>query len=124
MNITDKNVLKELKRVKSFDLEESILTYPDNERDGRTDIQVLADECSYILSNYNEDGHVYNDELVKSKEIIKETKNGKEMPLWASTLKPVYRQTDIQNARDLINEHKRLKACMKRLNQQGIYGRW
>lgn len=123
MNITDKNVLKELKRVKSYELEESLATYPDDERDGRTDVQMLADECSYILSNFSEDGHVLCDELERAKEIIKETKNGKQIPL-RMDLKPIYRPSDIQNARDIINEHRRLQSCMKRLNQQGVYGRW
>lgn len=124
MIIADKRVLRELKRVKSFELEESLLTYPECERDGKSDMQMLADECSYVLSNFEEEGHVLFDDLERAKEIIKETKNGKEMPLWASTLRPKYRPSDIQCARDTINEHRRLKACMKRLNEQGFFGRW
>lgn len=124
MNITDKEVLKELKRVMSFDLEESVRTYPDDERDDRSDMQILADECSYILSNFKEDGHVLCEDLERAKEIIRETKNGKQIPLYASTLKPKYKQYDIQIARDTINEHKRLQNLMKRLNAKGFYGRW
>ena len=124
MKITDKDALKELKRVRSFELEESLDTYPENERDGRSDMQMLADELSYILSNYSEDGHVLCDDLERAKEIIRETQNGKVMPLWSSSLKPKYRPSDIQIARDAINEYRRLKNCMKRLNAKGIYGKW
>ena len=58
MNITDKEVLKELKRVRSGELEDSVFDYPENDRDGRSDMQVLTDELSWILSNFKEDGHV------------------------------------------------------------------
>ena len=124
MTITDVEVLKEIKRVRSFDLEESIATYPEDERDGRSDIQFLADEASYILSCYEEDGHTFHEDLQESRTILRRTKNGKVIPLWASTLKPVYDKHRIQSARDIINEYTRLKSCMKRLNSKGIYGRW
>lgn len=124
MNITDAGVLKELKRVRSFDLEDDIRDYPENERDGRNDWQVLADETSWILSNYEEDGHVLYDTLENAKEILRETKNGKCIPVWASTLKPKYRESDIRMARDIINEYKRLISLYKRIKEKGYYGRW
>lgn len=124
MKITDEYVIKELKRVRSFDLEESIETYPEDERDDRSDLQFLADEVSWLLNNYQEDGHVLCDSLEESKEILRETKNGKAIPLWASTLKPKWRQSDIQMSRDIINEHRRLKNLMKRLNALNVWGKW
>lgn len=124
MKIADKDALKELKRVKSFDLDEDMQSYPEDERDGRSDMQILADEVSYILSCYTEDGHVFCEALEMAKETIKETKNGKVIPFWSSSLKPKYRPSDIENARNIINEHKRLKSCMKRLNEKGFYGKW
>lgn len=124
MKITDKDVLKELKRVNSFDLDEDMKSYPEDERDGRSDMQMLADEVSYILSCYYEGGHVHCESLEESKRIIRETKNGKQIPLWTSTLKPVYKPSDIQIARDCINEHRRLQNLMKRLNKKGFYGKW
>lgn len=124
MKITDEYVIKELKRVRSFDLEESIETYPEDERDDRSDLQVLADETSWLLSNYEEDGHVLCESLEESNEILRETKNGKVIPLWASTLQPKWRQRDIQMSRDIINEHRRLKNLMKRLNALNVWGKW
>lgn len=124
MKITDTEVLKELKRVKSFDLDEDLETYPEDERDGRTDLQMLADEVSYILSCYQEDGHVLCESLEESKEILRRTKNGKVIPLWKSTLKPVYRESQIQMSRDIINEHRRLQNLYKRLQARGLRGKW
>lgn len=46
MNITDKTVLSELKRIRCGELNESIDGYPEDERDGRSDMQVFADELS------------------------------------------------------------------------------
>lgn len=124
MKITDTEVLKELNRVNSFDLEEDLETYPEDERDGRTDLQMLADEVSYILSCYQEDGHVLCDSLEESKEILRRTKNGKVIPLWKSTLKPVYRESQIQTSKDIINEHRRLQSLYKRLQARGLCGKW
>ena len=124
MNITDKEVLKEIKRVKSWDLQEDVFEYPENEREGRSDMQFLADECSYILSCYSEGGHVFCDTLEDAKELLKITKNGKVIPLWQHSLKPMYQPRQIEMARDVINEHRRLKSLMKRLNAKGYYGCW
>ena len=124
MNITDKEVLKELKRVRSGELEDSVFDYPENERDGRSDMQVLTDELSWILSNFKEDGHVLCEDLEEAREILRETKNGKVIPLWESTLKPIYSKSRIQTCRDTINEYNRLQNLMKRLNAKGFYGKW
>lgn len=124
MKITDKEVLKELKRARSYELYESLETYPEDEREGRSDMQMLADECSYIISCFEENGHVLGDDLERAKEIIKETKNGKVIPLWSQSLTPMYSKHDIENARNAINEYRRLKNLMKRLNANGYYGQW
>lgn len=124
MKITDAEVLKELKKVRSFDLEESLMTYPDNERDERSDMQMLADECSWILSNYSEDGHVLHEDLMEAREIMRKTKRGTVTLVYMDSLKPVYSTSRIECARDTINEYRRLQNLMKRLNDKGFYGKW
>lgn len=124
MIITDINVKRELKTVRCSELEESLSSYPDDEVDGRSDMQMLADECGYILSIFEEEGHDYNDSLNRAKEILRETKNGKQMPLYKDTLKPKYREIEIQDARQLVNEYKRLKSLMQRLETKGYYSQW
>lgn len=124
MIITDIDVKKELKTVRCSELEESLSSYPDDEVDGRSDMQMLADECGYILSIFEEEGHNYNDSLNRANEILRETKNGKQMPLYKDTLKPKYREIEIQDARQLVNEYKRLKSLMQRLETKGYYSQW
>lgn len=124
MKLTNKEALKQLKTVRSCELEERIESYPENERDGRSDLQMLADEAGYMYSLFFENGTAHYDDLEDAKEVLRETKNGKEIPLNARTLKPIYRQYYIDNCKERINEVKRLGNLMKRLNKMGIYSKW
>jgi hypothetical protein len=76
----------------------------------------LADECEYVIEFFEESGCRTYEDLEEAKRIIKETKNGKIIPLWSESLEPMYSKRDIQGARDIINEYKRLKSLMQRLN--------
>ena len=124
MKITDQEVIKIMKRARLYEVEESVYTYPENERDGRSDMQVLADEASYYLSLYEEDGTAHSDDLAWAKEVLSRTRYGKVMPLYMPSMTPVYRPSDIQNAKDCVNEYNRLKRLVKRLEGKGYYGRW
>ena len=124
MKITDKVALAELKKVKSGLLYDMINDYPDDERDGRSDLEFLADEVSWHISCYNEDGHYWKEDLEEAKEILRETKNGKVIPLYLPSLEPKYTAREIERSKDTVNEYKRLVNCMKRLNDKGYYGKW
>ena len=124
MNITDKEVLKELNRTRSGELWCRIEDYPDEERDGRSDYQILADELSWLLDNFQEAGFCLCEDLEEAREILRETKNGKVIPLWQSSLKPMYSPSRIQSCRDIINEYNRLKNLSKRVHAKGYYGKW
>ena len=124
MNITDKNVLRELKIVNSYELDESIESYPEDERDGLSDMQILADEVSWRLSLYTEGGTSTGEDYEEAKEILNETKYGKVIPLNPRTLKPKYSPSRIQSAKNSVNEYRRLCSCMERLNKKGFYGKW
>ena len=124
MKITDKEVITMMDKAKVYEVKESVLSYPDDERDGRSDMQILADEASWLLQKYNTDGWSQNEWLKESRRILRETKHGKEIPLWESTLKPVYREGDINEAKDCVNGYKRLQNLVKRLEAKGFYGRW
>lgn len=126
MKITDKKALRILKRAASYELDEQIENYPDKERDGRTDLEFIADEISYQVSCYNEDGHVWKDDLEEAREKLRETKNGKIQILDSRTLKPKYGYwpSDIENAKSIVNEYKRLRSLLKELQNDGFYGRW
>lgn len=124
MKFTDSKALKELDRVGSAELDEDISTYPENEREGRSDLQMLADEVSYIISLYNENDTCHNEDLAMARSILRRTKYGKQIPLRKDNLKPIYRESDILGAKWTVNEYNRLVACMKRLNKAGYYGKW
>lgn len=124
MIITDKNVKKWLKAIRSEPLYKTIESYPENEREGRSDIQFFADELSYAISCYEEDGHVWHDDLEECKEILRRTKNGKVIPVYTRTLKPIYRPHDIEIAKSVVNEYRRMIYRYKKLNDAGIYGKW
>ena len=123
MNITDKDVLKELKRVRSSELNMYIENFPEDEVDGRSDIQVVADELSWVLSCFKENGHVLCDDLEESRYILRKTKNGKVINL-GPDMRPEYPKHRIQSCRDCVNEYNRLVNFQKRLNARGIYGQW
>lgn len=124
MNITDKAAIRILKKLNSCDVWEKIYTYPEEERDGRSDMQMVADEAGYILSMYEESGTTFYDDLKESRYILNRTQYGKQIPLWVSTLKPVYAPSDIQAAKDVVNEYNRLKRLIKRLSNEGYYSKW
>lgn len=124
MKFTDKDALNEMKKIRSGELYEWISEYPENERDGRSDMQVLADELSYMISCFEENGHGMHDDLEWAREVLRDTKNGKVMPLWGESLRPMYRPSDITNAKSLINEVRRLKSGMKRIQDKGFIGAW
>lgn len=124
MKIIDKTVLRELNTVRCLELEEDIDSYPEDERDGRSDMEFFADEVSYFVSLYFEGGTCHSEDLDWAREVLRETENGKVMPLWSGTLQPKYRESDVENARSSVNEFRRLCNCLKRLQKRGFYGRW
>ena len=129
MKITDKEALKMIKIVRYGELEESIRSYPEDERDGRSDMQFLADEVSYYISLYEEDGTVFSEDLAEAKAFMRESKNGTVIPCYATIPpRPKYTPAGLANrldsARRTINEYRRLRSLMDRLNKKGYYGKW
>ena len=126
MKITDQNVKKWLKAIACEELYEMVDNYPDDEREDRSDVQFFADELSYCISNYNEDGHCWHDDLEESRRILRETKNGKVIPLDPRTLKPKrgYWPSDIACCKSTVNEYRRMVYRYDQLRKAGIYGRW
>lgn len=119
MKITDKEAKKQLKMIGFMELSESIETYPEEERNGRTDLEIILQEAEYFLDMYDEDT-VYYEDLEQAKEFLRESKNGKIIPCW-NTLPPMPKfstiefEIKVQEARNSINDYKRLKAGVQRL---------
>lgn len=126
MTITDPKAIKIIKRINDSILTETIESYPDNERDGRSDMEFLADEISYQISLYHEDGHDWEEDLREARRKLRETENGKITPVDPITFKPKYgyTQTDIQWCKDMVNGYNRLARALKKLQSEGLYGFW
>lgn len=124
MTITDKKALREIRLANCPELAESVETYPEDQRDGRSDLQFVADEISYFVSMYYEGGTVFSEGLEWAKEVLLETKNGKVMPVFMPSCRPKYKEWDIIQARNCVNEFRRLTNAKKRLEDAGYYGRW
>lgn len=121
MKITDKEVLKELKRVNISELDEMMRDYPEDERDNCSDMDILAYEAIYLYDMFNEDGTAFSEDLEEAREILKETKHGKVIPLNPRTLKPKYPSYRIDGCKQTVNEYRRLGNLVKRLNEKGYH---
>lgn len=112
MILKDKTAIKLLRRAKCSELDESIRTYPDDERGDKTDLEILRDEISYLIEMYEEGGTRLSEDLEEARDILRETRNGKYNKL-TSDFKLVYSEFDIKRARSTVNEYKRLKSLVK-----------
>lgn len=122
MKFTDEKAIKLLARVRIEELEEMIETYPEDEIEGREDLQILADESGYLLSMFDEDT-VYYDDLKEARMIMSETRNGKRNFLLPGFgLK--YSDWDIRRSRNTINQYNRLRGLVRTLQVAGYYSRW
>ena len=117
MKLTDPATIKILQSVRSYELEEMIEDYPEDERFGRSDYEMLMSELEYLLECFEDDGCATNEALLEAKRLLRKTKYGKEIPLNFYTLKPMYKDHEIQEAKDLVNEYGRLKRLYGRLTE-------
>ena len=113
MKITDPAVLKILKRANSEELWEYVDSYPEDERDDKTDMELVMDELEYLLWMYEEEGSRQYDNLELSKKIMKDTDNGKSVPVDVPSFRLKYSPNEISDARATVNEYRRLKKLVK-----------
>ena len=113
MKITDPEVKRLLKRANSVDLDERVYSFPEEERGIQTDMDIFIDELAYLIDLYDSDGTIFSEDLETARGIMKATDNGKVMPLYPDSLLPRYRKYEVDNARDTINEYRRLKRLLK-----------
>lgn len=92
----------------------------DQKQEGLTDIEYLIREAEWIIEDFCEDtGHSLHDDYLWAKKLLKETDNGKRRPIDIATMsiKEGYMDTDIENARIIIDEVKRTKAFIRKLKR-------
>lgn len=113
MKIQDEKVSKLLERLDFPEITESIFSFPDLEKDGRTDMEIFIEEVKYFYEMFSEDT-VFKDDLDDAKEILYKTKYGKQIPLNPNSLKPLYSENRILQAKNCLNEFKRLQRLYKK----------
>ena len=114
LKITDKAVLSELKKVRSNELEENLDSFPEEERDGKSDMDIFCDEVYSLIDMYIEPGTRQYNNLKWAREIMKKTKRGTVIPV-DMNFNPKYSKCDVDLASEITNEVKRLKNCTRRL---------
>ena len=121
MKLTDTEAIKALKKVRIIDLEEMIDEYPEDERDGRSDWDMIASEAGWLLDGFHSDDHANYEALQEAKELIRETKNGTVFRGLLTSAQLKYMEYKVQDARDLINMVNRLERFVKKLKDMGLY---
>lgn len=118
MIITDKEVLQILKKLNVYEVEESLMSYPEDERDGRSDVEMLLNEAEYFLELYSDDGSAHYDDLKDARRLLRETEQGKRIPIDIyNGFKPKqgYYPSDIERAKRIVDEYNRLKRLVNKL---------
>ena len=120
MEIKDKEVLKLLNRVNCYDLRNGIELFPEEERDGKSDMEIFLEELDYLLELFEEDSTL-RDDLIEARDFIKKTKNGKVI-LLNGDLSPVYTPSGfdlvLKRSRDIVNEYNRVMKLAKELGRR------
>lgn len=109
MRFIDVEAKKYLKSVRSARLEELIADTDELDREDRSDLKILYDQVNYLVELYMEDDTVPRGEYLEAKKIVRETENGKVMPLNPISLKPRYSKQQVEDAKNLVNVVRRLK---------------
>lgn len=121
MKLTDTEAIKALQKVRCYDLEMMLSDYPENERDGRSDWDMIANEAGWLLDGFRSDDHANYEALEEAREIIRETKNGKVFPGLLTSVQLASYRIRVQDARDLINMVRRLERFVEKLKGMGLY---
>jgi len=117
MLFTDKQARKIFNSIKCYECKESIESYPEDERDGMTDIDIIRQEVEYFIYLFEEVDGALSGDLEESREILRETHNGKTIPIVGGLARPrlKYTEWDIKRAKNTVSEYRQLKSLLKKL---------
>ena len=121
MKLTDQEAIKAIRKVRCYDLEMMLDDYPEDERDGRTDWEMVANEAGWLLDGFREDGHANHEALEEAKELIRDTRNGTVFHGLLTSAQLKRKEMEVQDARDLVNMVKRLTRFVQKLKGMGLY---
>ena len=119
MKLTNREAIKALKKARCLQLEEMIEEYPQKEVGRRSDWDMIANEAGWLLSMYHEDETAYSDDLRDAQHLLSRIRyapnEGKDE--WGRP----YKDYEIQQARDMVNEYRRLSRFVTQLQKRGLY---
>ena len=121
MKLTDQEAIKALRKVRIYDLEMMLADYPEDERDGRSDWDMIADEAGWLLDGFRSDDHANHEALEEAKDLIRQTKNGTVFPGLLTSIQLESWRIRVADARDLINMVNRLTRFVQKLKGMGLY---
>ena len=121
MKLTDKEAIKALRKVRCCDLEEMLYDYPEDERDGRTDWDMIANEAGWLLDSFNEYEHANHEALQEARQVLRETKNGTVFHGLLTSVELKRKQNEVYSARELVNMVNRLSRFVQKLKGMGLY---
>ena len=121
MKLTDQEAIKALHKVRCYDLEMMLNDYPQDEVDGRTDWDMIANEAGWLLDAFNEEENANHEALEEAKDLIRQKKNGTVFPGLLTSVQLKSWEIRVQDARDLINMVNRLTRFVKKLKGLGLY---
>lgn len=121
MRLTDPEAIKALRKANLCELEDMISDYPEDEVDGRTDWEMIANEAGWLLDSCISDGCARHDDILECRRILRKTDYGKSLLLNARTLRPIYDSETIRIAKNTINEYNRLVRFVAKLKKMGLY---
>lgn len=114
MRITDRKALSIFNKLKCPELRESIETFPEEEREGKSDLEIIADEIDYFKELF-EDGTIFSEALEEARECLRNTENGKIMPLKVDFdnngnmhIKYKYQKSDVDNAKGIVAQYRQI----------------
>ena len=116
MKLTDKEAIKALRKARVLELEEMLDAYPTKEVDGRTDWEMIANEAGWLLDSCNSCDCVRYEDLAEAREIISRSRRG--LP---NHIGKPYKEWEVRNAKDRVNEYNRLTRFVTKLKGVGLY---
>lgn len=116
MKFTDNEAIRLLNKANCCELSDMISDYPEADRDGRTDLEMLANEAGWLLDSFNSNETAHNDDLREARaRLSKLYRVQKRRGL------SVHDMIEYDNCRWIINEYNRLTSLVKKLKAMGLY---
>ena len=123
MELKNKELVKMIEKARLYELEERIMSIEDDsdmKQEGMTETEYILREAEWLVEDFEDDGCLIHDDLVDARRLLRETRNGKCIPIDISRgfrPKRGYEKYNIDRAKNLVNEYNRTKRFVERLGR-------